>query len=178
MLTSEEIKYMAHSGEGYNVEVNDRVVITNPGGLISSIPPEKFGTMSRTRNPLIFGLFERIRLVEYVGSGVMRMRESMKEEQLPAPDFGLEGMFNITLMRPVSMDIENDEISIELSDNQNIILKMIVENKYVTARDIGEKLSITERQARSLMQQLKEMGYIDRIGSNKAGYWKIKNDFL
>ena len=61
------------------VEVfNDRVVFTNPGGLISSIPPEKFGTMSHTRNPLIFGLFERIRLVEYVGSGIMRMRESMK----------------------------------------------------------------------------------------------------
>jgi len=106
------------------VAYNDRVVITNPGGLISSIPPEKFGTMSRTRNPLIFGLFERIRLVEYIGSGVMRMRESMKEEQLPAPDFGLEGMFNITLIRPVSVEPEIDETNEELPKLSEIQTKV------------------------------------------------------
>ena len=154
---------------------NDRVVITNPGGLISSIPPEKFGTMSRTRNPLIFGLFERIRLVEYVGSGVMRMRESMKEEKLPAPDFDLKGMFCITLTRPLLT--EYDEIDgkyEELSENHKIVLNMIDENKRVTSREIGEKLSITDRQVRSLMQQLREMGFIDRMGSNRAGYWELK----
>ena len=157
------------------VEVyNDRVVITNPGGLISSIPPEKFGTMSRTRNPLIFGMFERIRLVEYIGSGVMRMRESMEEKQLPVPEFGLEGMFNITLMRPVSVASGNNDISVELTDNHKLIMVMIDENKHVTSREIGVKLSITDRQVRSLMQQLKEMGYIERIGSNKTGYWILK----
>jgi ATP-dependent DNA helicase RecG len=36
---------------------DDRLVITNPGGLVGSIPPEKFGTVSGSRNPLIFGLF-------------------------------------------------------------------------------------------------------------------------
>ena len=157
------------------VEVfNDRVVITNPGGLISSIPPEKFGTMSRTRNPLIFGLFERIRLVEYVGSGVMRMCESMKEENLPAPDFGLEGMFSITLIRPILAENEMVREFDELSDNQKFILKIIDRNKSITTYEIGEKLSITDRQVRTLMQQLREMGYIDRIGSNKTGYWDLK----
>ena len=161
-------------GDRTMVEVfDDRVVITNPGGLISAIPREKFGTVSRTRNPLIFGLFERIRLVEYVGSGVMRMCESMKEEQLPAPDFGLEGMFNITLMRPASLENENGKIGVELSDNQKIIMNMMAENKYITVHVISEKLSLTVRQVLSLIKQLKQMGYIDRIGSKRFGYWEL-----
>jgi ATP-dependent DNA helicase RecG len=156
------------------VEVyDDRVVINNPGGLISSIPSEKFGTMSRTRNPLIFGLFERIRLVEYVGSGIMRIRESMKEVQLPPPEFGLEGMFNITLMRPVA-EIETGAINEGLTENQQKVLNLIVENKNITAQNIGNKLSISDRQVRTLLLQLKSMEYIDRIGSKKTGYWEVK----
>ncbi|MFO7719048.1 MAG: ATP-binding protein [Gillisia sp.] len=37
--------------------------ITNPGGLVSAITPKKFGTKSHSRNPLVFGLFERINMV-------------------------------------------------------------------------------------------------------------------
>lgn len=36
---------------------DDRVEITNPGGLTSAISPAEFGTKSHSRNPLIFGLF-------------------------------------------------------------------------------------------------------------------------
>lgn len=34
---------------------------------------------SASRNQLIFGLFERMRLVEQIGSGIARMRDVMKE---------------------------------------------------------------------------------------------------
>ena len=152
---------------------DDRVVITNPGGLISSIPPEKFGTMSRTRNPLIFGLFERIRLVEYVGSGVMRMRESMKEKQLPVPDFGLDGMFNITLMRSVSAETEIDEQIDELSEIQQKVLHLMKSNHKITNQEISEILLISDRYVRKIIQQLKDFGYLERIGEARTGFWKI-----
>lgn len=41
----------------------DRVEISNPGGLTSAISPAEFGTKSHSRNPLIFGLFVRIQMV-------------------------------------------------------------------------------------------------------------------
>ena len=156
------------------VEVyNDRVVITNPGGLISSIPPEKFGTMSRTRNPLIFGLFERIRMVEYIGSGVMRMRESMKEVQLPAPDFGLQGMFNITLMRPTTAEFENEVINEELSEIQKTIFNHLRQNENMTTDEISKILSISKRYTIKIIKQLKQLGYVERIGTAKSGNWKF-----
>ena len=36
---------------------DDRVEISNPGGLVSAIPESEFGKRSHSRNPLIFGLF-------------------------------------------------------------------------------------------------------------------------
>lgn len=49
---------------------DDRVEISNPGGLVSAINRADFGKRSLSRNPLIFGLFARMQLVEQVGSGI------------------------------------------------------------------------------------------------------------
>ena len=57
--------------------------ITNPGGLVSAIPESEFGKISHSRNPLIFGLFARMHVVEQVGSGVGRIKDLMKQADLP-----------------------------------------------------------------------------------------------
>jgi len=81
------------------VEVfDDRIEISIPGGLLSAIRHE-FGKRSMSRNPLIFGLFDRMHLVEKIGSGVPRMKELMETSGLPAPEYHLEGMFTIALRR-------------------------------------------------------------------------------
>lgn len=61
----------------------NRVEISNPGGLVSAIPMASFGKRSHSRNPLIFGLFSRMRLVEQIGSGIPRIIHLMKEAGLP-----------------------------------------------------------------------------------------------
>ena len=55
---------------------DDRVEISNPGGLVSVITEREFGKRSHARNPLIFGLFSRMRLVEQIGSGITRINEN------------------------------------------------------------------------------------------------------
>ena len=61
---------------------DDRVEISNPGGLLLGVKND-FGRKSMTRNPLIFGLFTRMDLVERVASGIPRMQEEMREAGLP-----------------------------------------------------------------------------------------------
>lgn len=63
---------------------DDRVEISNPGELLAAVGKD-FGHKSISRNPLIFGLFQRIHLVEKVGSGILRMEELMLGNNLPAP---------------------------------------------------------------------------------------------
>ena len=156
---------------------DDRLVVTNPGGLVSSIPPEKFGTISRSRNPLVFGLMERIRLVEYIGSGVMRMRKAMKDAALPQPDFGLQGMFSISLIKQPGFETEEPVVVKNgLSDIQNRALALIKANNAITSKELGEALSITFRQTHRIVKHLKDNDYIEREGSKKTGFWIVKSE--
>ena len=67
--------------------------------LTSAISPSEFGTKSHSRNPLIFGLFVRIKLVEQVGSGIGRMKDVLKKAKLPTPEFKMDGMFTVVFNR-------------------------------------------------------------------------------
>ncbi|MFA6401365.1 MAG: ATP-binding protein [Salinivirgaceae bacterium] len=78
---------------------SDRVEITNPGGLVSTINPHEFGTKSHSRNPLVFGLFERIHMVEQIGSVIGRIKKAMSEYKMAEPEFKTEGMFTVVFHR-------------------------------------------------------------------------------
>jgi ATP-dependent DNA helicase RecG len=87
-------------GAKITIEVfSDRVEISNPGGLTSAISPSEFGTKSHSRNPLIFGLFVRLNMVEQVGSGIGRIKNLLSEAHLPAPIFKTEGIFSVVFQR-------------------------------------------------------------------------------
>lgn len=81
---------------------DDRIEVSNPGGLLPIVAKD-FGHKSMTRNPLIFGLFTRMHLVERVASGIPRMQEAMREANLPEPEFHTEGMFTVVLKRKYSI---------------------------------------------------------------------------
>lgn len=55
------------------------MVISNPGGLPSGLPPEEFGTRSVARNPLIASLLHRIDYIEKIGTGISRIRQAVAE---------------------------------------------------------------------------------------------------
>jgi ATP-dependent DNA helicase RecG len=59
-----------------------------------------------TRNPLIFGLFTSMSLVEQVASGVPRIREEMPEAGLPV--FSTDGgFFTVEFKRPQKVGTVN-----------------------------------------------------------------------
>ncbi|MCD6457127.1 MAG: putative DNA binding domain-containing protein [Methanophagales archaeon] len=70
------------------VEVyRNKIVVFNPGGLVKWLKPEEFGTISKTRNPIIASLLARTIFVEKMGTGINRIRKAMKSSNLPAPEF-------------------------------------------------------------------------------------------
>ena len=50
---------------------------------------------------------------------------------------------------------------------------LIYKKPNITAKEIAKKLSITERSARNHIAQLKQKKIIERVGSDKTGYWKL-----
>ncbi|MEA2068296.1 MAG: ATP-binding protein [Verrucomicrobiota bacterium] len=63
----------------------DRVEISNPGGLVGGLTLETLGTRSIPRNPLLFGMMQRMDLVEKVGSGLKRIHDMCREHGCPLP---------------------------------------------------------------------------------------------
>jgi len=71
-----------------NVQVyvfHDRVEIVTPGGLPAGMYEEDLGIKSVPRNPLLFGMFYRMGMVERVGSGIKRIREMCRDYGVAEP---------------------------------------------------------------------------------------------
>lgn len=153
---------------------DDRIEISNPGGLVSAIPESEFGKRSHSRNPLIFGLFARMHLVEQVGSGIGRMQQLMKGAGLPEPVFQKEGIFVVTLKRAEKKSIKDPtKISVKNSEK---ILNLLKADNSLTAESLAITLNISVRTVKRNLKQLQQDGKLRREGSDKTGYWIVLND--
>ena len=151
----------------------DRVEIANPGGLVSGIPKNEFGKRSLSRNPLVFGLFERIRMVEQIGSGIVRMRDLMNEAGLTPPEFTVDGLFTVIFRRPFDFEKWVERWVEKLTDNRVKILREIHQNGKVTKKELENKVNISSSAIDNNINTLKELGLLEREGSDKSGHWKI-----
>lgn len=157
-----------------HVEIfDDRVDITNPGGLVHSIAKEEFGRKSLSRNPLIFGLFLRMNMVEKIGSGINRMKEAMRQANLPEPYFGLDGFFTAGFFRPVDFDTWINKWSDQLSTPLIKILYAIHDNPSVTKQALSDIIGQGKTSVDKHIDRLRELGLIERVGARKTGRWII-----
>lgn len=62
---------------------------------------------------------------------------------------------------------------LDMTSTDEYILKVLETNGRVTAVRIAEVLGISESTVRRSFRRLRVYGLIERIGSNKAGYWRV-----
>ncbi len=167
----------------------DRLEVTNPGGLSSAIPISDFGTKSHSRNPLIFGLFERINMVEQIGSGIARMKDALTSANLPEPKFNFDGMFTVIFSRKKSSGKSSGKSSEEnlkmviqqlksksdtkLGKSALSILEMIYKNNQITIPEMANKIGITERAIEKNIKKLREDGLLSREDGDRKGWWRL-----
>ena len=77
----------------------DRVEISNPGGLVGGLTLETLGTRSIPRNPLLFDMMLRMDLVEKVGSGLKRIRAMCEEYPCQHKIYADHDWFSMTFLR-------------------------------------------------------------------------------
>lgn len=57
--------------------------------------------------------------------------------------------------------------------SQSIILDLLVQNPRFTRLQLAEKSGLSEDGVKKILAQLKSNGWVERIGSNKTGYWVV-----
>jgi ATP-dependent DNA helicase RecG len=89
--------------KGANVMVeiyDDRVEITNPGGLPKGLKVKDFGKISILRNPNIANLMQRIEYIEKMGTGIRRMQKMLAGAGLPPIDYEFSNFVRAVFFRP------------------------------------------------------------------------------
>jgi ATP-dependent DNA helicase RecG len=88
--------------EGANVFVEiygDRIEVVSPGGLPRGMTLADLGRKSVRRNTLIADLLHRVGFIEKAGTGIKRIRDEVREQGCPEPEFEANG-FVTAIFRP------------------------------------------------------------------------------
>lgn len=171
---------------------DDRIEILNPGGLYGNNRIENLGTdniLDVRNNTIIRLLEETTDIVENRHTGIATMRDEMKKMNLPEPEFeNLRGTFKVTFRKEKSTiknkteqfqsgqnwtELDRNKSLTDIDSTQDKILYLISENPKITQTIMSKKLGFARSTISSNLQKLKEKGIIERIGSDRNGYWKI-----
>ena len=148
------------------VEVyDDRVEISNPGELLPLVA-EDFGHKSMSRNPLIFGLFTRIQVVDKVGSGIPRMRKLMKDAGLPEPKFNTQGFFKVTFMKRTKTNQVNSD---RLTSREKQVLVVLLETPGLRTNELSLLIKVSIPTVSRTLKNLINLGLIEYRGAKKTG---------
>ncbi len=163
---------------------DDRVEITSPGMLYGGLTIEQIKEGgSKIRNRCIAEVFGRMKIIESWGTGIKRMFSSCKAYGIREPELLEVGdSFRVNLYRPSYHEVHQSspksspKSSLKnLNATQQKIADMILENPKVTQVDMAEKLDISTRAVKKSIKDLTEKGILERVGSSRSGYWKLKD---
>jgi ATP-dependent DNA helicase RecG len=145
---------------------DDRVEISNPGGLPSGLDAKEFGTKSVVRNPVIASLLNRADYIEQIGTGINRIKNAVKEHAQGNVEFYYNNFFIVTFTR-------TKKVTKKVTENQKKILNNIKENPNITTQELSKKVGISDRKIKDNIKKLKENNLLKRIGPAKGGYWEV-----
>jgi len=154
----------------------DRVEIVNPGKLL--FPEEDLGKRSAQRNPLLTDMVHRLGLVEKAGSGIRRMRKSMKEYNLGI-DFDISSFFSAVFHRDIRSKSEVNPKQIRQkfeADRIEWILAYARENKKIKAKDVESHFSIHRDTAVNDLNELLRQGKIVKKGGGNNVWYELEGD--
>lgn len=157
------------------VEVfNNRVEVSNPGGLPKGLSKDNFGTRTLARNPLIASILNRIGYIEKLGTGVQRMRSLMDYVGLPEPEFIFNSFFTVILRRFDVSDVLMKELDINEKRAERIyfILRELVADNLNVERT-ATALETTARTVRSDLELLIKKGWLSASGATKDRTYEL-----
>lgn len=164
--------------KGANVFVEiykNRIEMSNPGGLVSGINQKNFGKISLLRNPGIANLFQRLKYIEKMGTGIERIKRSLLDANLPEAEYE----FNPSYVKVVFQKNKEKKTTQKTTQEttpkttQEKIFKLIMDNPTITRKELSALVEISEEGIKYHLNILKMQGIIKHTGSTRKGKWKI-----
>lgn len=161
---------------------SDRMEIRSPGKLAGLVTLNNIKYVRYSRNRTISRTLTEFGVVRELNEGVSRIYKEMEASSLAEPEIKVDqgDIFILTLRnenhKKVSSKVSSkisSKIGTKLSNNQVRILNLIQENPHISRNELSKKIGLSETSIYNNIQKLKAQGFIERIGADKNGYWKI-----
>ncbi len=135
---------------------NDRIEIKSPGRLVYPLTVEDLGENEPLhRNETICNIFSKTKYMEHVGTGIKRMKDAMRLNNLEEPEFiESEGFFKV-----IFRSNENDN---GLNSRQKQFLRMNDVGE-ITIKEYMEIFSVVRNTATKDLNDLVDMKIVDKI---------------
>ena len=150
----------------------NRIEIISTGGLPEDLTRDEFYKgISRPVNAKLQKIFGQLGYVEQTGHGIPLIISNYGKQAFDVMD----NYVNVTI--PLNRSIESVPAvssDIVLNDSQKRVYLLLRENPRRTIKDLVNDSSLSDGYVRKILNQLKDLQVITRVGSNKNGYWDVK----
>lgn len=160
---------------------NDRLEISNPGGLYGNLTIEELTEVINppVRNKTLVRILEEVDIIENRSSGIATMIMAMRELRLEPPIFeNKRGNFNVIFKNHTLMTKEDrkwlNKINKNLSENEALALIYLRSNDRMTNGDYQKINSVNRDKALQELKGLIKKDLIESHGIGSGSYYKLK----
>lgn len=162
---------------------NDKIYVWNDGEFPQEITAQDLFKKhpSKPYNPLVAQTFFKVGFIESWGRGFEKIKNECKESNVPMPkiNIGQGGvMVKCIASNQYKSLLKRNKNQVYVPDNlmfmEDIILYLIGKEPGITQTKIAEQINVTTKTVKRRIAKLKAEGVIERVGSDRKGYWNIK----
>jgi len=142
------------------------------GELLRPLTIENLDYKPKSRNKIIVDVFLRRKLMDKRGSGILRIKEAMKEWKLPEPIFEENtGYFVIKFTGPYQETVI--EYKEKLNERQKIALNYLSKHKKIFRTEYSSLTECSIRTAFNDLQDLVAKKLVEQKGVGKYTYYAL-----
>lgn len=170
-----------------------KVTIYSPGSFASTYSPEDYinkNLQSSIRNAAISKILYLNKSIEQFGSGFKRINSLCKDAGVKySYEFSDNGFTFVFYRKTKNVSvrqngnetggtvngIEDGTVNISLNKNEQAVYCLLEKNPYYTRQELADATSKSLRTIQRTLDSLRKKDLVERIGSDKSGYWEVKN---
>ena len=201
-MTVNSVCHRAYSIKGTEIQIkmfDDRLVFESPGKLPGMVKPSNIRNTHFSRNPKIAAFLKAYHYVKEYGEGVDRIYRELEANGTSALSFRTDDfILKITVPKvterlpeklpenaglPEKLPENLEELTEKLiekakalgerlTENKIAILRLMVEDPYISKTSIAELVGISYTAVGSNIKAMRGK-YLRRVGPDKGGFWEI-----
>lgn len=158
---------------------SNRIEVVSPGGLPDGMLVEEYvdGKLSKPRNRILTDIFLRLKIIEKLATGIRRIKEQYIGQR-DKPIFRVSENSVIVIL-PYIQESERAENKIVRENDLNLtskerkIYELIRSKPFIKRVEIQKSIHLEKSQTVELLNGLREMGLIIKVGNGPATGYKI-----